>query len=176
MVCRWRNWNFYQGDITQATMEANMRALASRTRSTKGRTGNVSLIDLGFDRAGLDDNWQACGTGLSGSFHSEQGKPLINRSRFPDMKAMVLRPNFAPCVPAHNWRQLTDRAAAVVAAGGLGTLTRSQGMTEALPWHRHCQHTEHAAHCMRWGSGSRSAGTTTTASVAKEPHTCMPTR
>lgn len=81
--------NFYQGDITQAIMEANMRALAARTRTTKGRTGNVSLLDIGYARCGLDDNWQACGTGLSGSFHSSSGQPLINRSRFPDMKSMV---------------------------------------------------------------------------------------
>lgn len=34
-------------------------------------------------------NWQACGTGLKGSFHASDGTPLINTSRFPDMKAMV---------------------------------------------------------------------------------------
>ena len=31
---------------------------------------------------------QACGTGFNGSFHDAQGRPLINFTRFPDMKAM----------------------------------------------------------------------------------------
>ena len=32
--------------------------------------------------------WQACGTGFNGSFHDRAGKPLINLTRFPDMKKM----------------------------------------------------------------------------------------
>ena len=79
----WRNWNFYEGDITQSIIEANMDAMADRSR------GNVSLLDLGYTRAGLDDNWQACGTGVNDGFHAKDGTPLVNKSRFPDMKAMV---------------------------------------------------------------------------------------
>lgn len=84
----WRNWNFYQGEITQDIMEANMRALAAKERAAPGdKTGKkVSLLELGYERAGLDDNWQLCGAGVGGSFHSEDGTPLINTSRFPDMK------------------------------------------------------------------------------------------
>ena len=45
-----------------------------------------------YNRAGLDDAWQACFTGVEGtgaktrSFHDVQGHPLVNTSRFPDMK------------------------------------------------------------------------------------------
>lgn len=37
---------------------------------------------------GIDDGWQACGSGFNGSFHDAAGKPLINLTRFPDMRAM----------------------------------------------------------------------------------------
>ena len=48
-----------------------------------------SLLDHGYISIGLDDNWQACGTGINGSFHDAQGHPLINTASFPDMKSMV---------------------------------------------------------------------------------------
>ena len=32
---------------------------------------DTSLQDLGYIGVGLDDNWQACGKGYSGSFHSD---------------------------------------------------------------------------------------------------------
>ena len=38
---------------------------------------------------GLDDAWQACGTGAGGSFHNASGYPLVNVTRFPDMKSMT---------------------------------------------------------------------------------------
>jgi len=49
----------------------------------------MSLADLGYGRVGIDDNWQACGTGYKGSFHAQDGTPLVNKSRFPDLKALV---------------------------------------------------------------------------------------
>jgi len=36
---------------------------------------------------GLDDAWQACGTGYNGSFHSAEGVPLLN-NKFPNMAEM----------------------------------------------------------------------------------------
>ena len=53
-------------------MEAAMTALA------KKRNGGLSLADLGYATAGLDDAWQACGTGVDGSFHDASGRPLVN--------------------------------------------------------------------------------------------------
>ena len=93
----WRNWNFFQGAITQALMEENMAAMAARTRVAVGRQGKTSLIDLGFSRAGLDDAWQACGAGVKGpgakvgSFHAKSGAPLWNTTTFPDPAAMVAK-------------------------------------------------------------------------------------
>jgi hypothetical protein len=37
---------------------------------------------------GMDDNWQACGAGINGSFHAKDGTPLWNTTRFPNVKAM----------------------------------------------------------------------------------------
>ena len=55
----------------------------------KKRSGGQSLADCGYVTAGLDDAWQACGTGVDGSFHNAQGAPLVNKTKFPDMAAMV---------------------------------------------------------------------------------------
>jgi hypothetical protein len=71
--------------VTQAKMEEAMEALA------KKRAGGQSLADLGYNTAGLDDAWQACGTGVDGSFHDAQGTPLVNKTTFPDLGAMVAK-------------------------------------------------------------------------------------
>ena len=94
----WRNWNFFQGNITQTIMENQMSAMANTKRPVWNITGKrpiASLMDVGYGRAGLDDNWQLCHGGVAGpgskvgSFHDKNGVPLINTSRFPDMKGMV---------------------------------------------------------------------------------------
>ena len=38
------------------------------------------MARAGYDRIGMDDNWQACGAGINGSFHSAAGAPLSCRS------------------------------------------------------------------------------------------------
>lgn len=96
----WRSWNVFEGAITQDIMEAQMAALADRSRlvagfAADGTAAPASLADVGYVRAGLDDAWQACGAGVrgpgahAGSFHDENGHPLVNKTRFPDMKGMV---------------------------------------------------------------------------------------
>ena len=75
-------------NINQSQHEAIAAALADRTRLVDGKP--TSLLDLGYDRIGMDDNWQACGTGINGSFHTVDGTPLWN-TRFPDVKAMNSR-------------------------------------------------------------------------------------
>ena len=72
----WRSWNCYHADVTQAKMEAVMDAMVSRERQVDGKP--TSLLDLGYDNAGLDDAWQACGTGVKGTFYSADGDPLVN--------------------------------------------------------------------------------------------------
>jgi alpha-galactosidase len=85
----WRNWNFFRGNITQEIMQAQMKALVARERPVWGIKGLASLSDVGYTRTGLDDNWQDCGAGFQGAFHDADGNPLVNHSRFPDMKGMV---------------------------------------------------------------------------------------
>jgi alpha-galactosidase len=83
----WRSWNCYHGDVSQAKIEATIDAIVEK------RTGGVSLLDLRFSDVGVDDGWQACGTGRSldnhSSFHAADGTPLVNKSKFQDVKAMV---------------------------------------------------------------------------------------
>lgn len=79
----WRSWLPFKHTITQQNMMATMDAMVSRAR------GGVSLLDFGYRHIGLDDYWQACGTGVNGSFHNASGYPLINQTRFPDLKAMT---------------------------------------------------------------------------------------
>lgn len=80
----WRSWNAYRAEINQDKMVAAARFLSNtRTRN------NLSLSSLGYTSAGLDDGWQACGTGAGGSFHNSSGWPLVNSSRFPSMSGMT---------------------------------------------------------------------------------------
>jgi len=85
----WRNWNFFQGSITQEIMQSQMRAQVEYKRPVVGLEKPASLRDVGYVHSGLDDAWQACGTGVQHSFHNKTGWPLVNLTRFPDMKAMV---------------------------------------------------------------------------------------
>jgi hypothetical protein len=54
--------------------------------------GIACMLDLRFSDVGVDDGWQACGTGRSldnhSSFHAADGTPLVNKSKFQDVKAM----------------------------------------------------------------------------------------
>jgi len=68
--------------VSQELITDQVKALAA-----KGASGK-SLVDLGYDRIGIDDGWQACGAGLNGSFHTAAGAPIINTTAFPDLKAM----------------------------------------------------------------------------------------
>jgi hypothetical protein len=74
------------GGISREQMEAIMDALVDTSRLVDGKP--TSLFDLCYTRVGMDDNWQACGTGVNGSFYDVDGKPLRNTTRFPDVKAM----------------------------------------------------------------------------------------
>ena len=47
--------------------ERMVDALVDRSRKVDGEP--TSLLDLGYNRIGLDDSWQECGAGVNGSFH-----------------------------------------------------------------------------------------------------------
>jgi hypothetical protein len=78
----WRSWNCYHGSTTQAKMTAATDAMVSPSRG-------VSLLAAGYNNVGLDDVWQACGAGVNGSFHNATGYPLVDKAKFPSMKAMT---------------------------------------------------------------------------------------
>jgi len=82
----WRSWNCFGGDIDQTKMTGIIDALADTSRQVNGKA--MSLLEIGYERAGLDDNWQSCGAGINGSFHDAQGHPIVNKQRFPDLKKM----------------------------------------------------------------------------------------
>ena len=70
----------------------------SRPDPVTGR--NVSLLDIGFVHAGIDDGWQLCGSGPDGKgFHNSSGFPNVNTSRFPDMAAMAARARAVGLIP-----------------------------------------------------------------------------
>ena len=55
---------------------------------------SMSLVELGFDRAGIDDGWQACNSYTvepsgSSAFHDANGKVNVNQSLFPDLKGLA---------------------------------------------------------------------------------------
>lgn len=78
----WRSWNCYHREVTQEKMITAANAMVDRSRG-------VSLLEVGYENCGLDDYYQACGTGAGGSFHNASGYPLIDKTKFPDMRGMT---------------------------------------------------------------------------------------
>lgn len=86
----WRSWNQFDTAISQGLIEAQYEALAGRSRSVDGVP--TSLLDLGYKTAGIDDGWQACNTGPGGvGFHNSSGYPMVDTTKFPDMRAMTAK-------------------------------------------------------------------------------------
>ena len=83
----WRSWNCFHGEVNDSAIRATIDAITDRSRTVDGKP--TSLADLGFDSVGIDDGWQACGTGYQGSFHDEAGTPLVNETKFPSLKDLV---------------------------------------------------------------------------------------
>ena len=86
----WRSWNQFGTGINQPLIEAQYAALVSKSRKVAGVP--TSLLDLGFASAGIDDGWQKCDSGPGGvGFHDARGHPIVDTSKFPDMKAMTAK-------------------------------------------------------------------------------------
>ena len=81
----WRSWNCFHGNVNQSILEGQVDGLAARNAS---RGDGRSLLQHGYSSIGLDDNWQACGAGINGSFHDAAGHPLVNTAAFPSMKGL----------------------------------------------------------------------------------------
>ena len=74
-------------DINASIILAQVKAAANRTHSPGGVP--TSLADLGYATVGIDAGWAACGKGVNGSYHDSDGNPIIDTSRFPDMRGLV---------------------------------------------------------------------------------------
>jgi len=78
----WRSWNQFQCSVDQNLLEQIFDQLIKKFNG-------VSLADMGYIRPGLDDCWQLCNSGPNGKgFHDADGNPIVDTSKFPDMKAM----------------------------------------------------------------------------------------
>ena len=66
-----------------------MTAMADKSRTVNGVP--TSLLELGYSDVGLDDNWQECGSYGPNkyTFHSAEGRPVVNAARFPDFQNMT---------------------------------------------------------------------------------------
>merc|ERR1719235_382013 len=84
----WRSWNLYGANVNQKLITGIMDGMVKRSRMVDGKP--TSLCDLGYCDVGLDDNWQNCNAGTGGNhYHDDDGNPIINYDRFPDMKKMT---------------------------------------------------------------------------------------
>lgn len=75
--------------MNQQLIQSQMDGVTARVRTVNGQL--VSLSDLGYKDVGLDDNWQLCGRyGPNNyTFHDANGRPVVNKERFPDFIAMT---------------------------------------------------------------------------------------
>jgi alpha-galactosidase len=82
----WRSYNAFGGRPTQAIMAAMMDAMVDKTRTVDGNP--TSLLDLGYNRIGLDGGWNDC-FAENHTFHwASDGRPVWNDA-FPDPQGMV---------------------------------------------------------------------------------------
>jgi alpha-galactosidase len=85
----WRSWNQFQGAITQTVVETTVHELARPRHLPDG--SSASLASLGYNVAGIDDGWQACGRyGPSGyRYHAANGDPVVNLQKFPSLQNLT---------------------------------------------------------------------------------------
>ena len=108
----WRSWNQWGCNVSQPDIVANARALVDVSRTVNGVP--TSLAMLGYTTVGLDDCYQAlldpsCVYPGYGEFpvgaaepagpaapkgppytqHDDNGRPVVNRTRFPDLLDMT---------------------------------------------------------------------------------------
>jgi hypothetical protein len=89
----------FQGNIDDAIIRGQVSAMLTKRPSRQcGVAGcsmvPTSLLELGFNHAGIDDGWQECASykvqpSGSSAFHGADGKVNVNRTRFPDLKRLA---------------------------------------------------------------------------------------
>ena len=85
----WRSWYAYYTRMNQGMIEEVIDALVAKNRTVKGYAANVSLCDLGYCMAGIDEGWEGCGLGVNGTQHYLNGTPAVKPLKFPDMPGLV---------------------------------------------------------------------------------------
>jgi len=83
----WRSWNAWGNRVSQDNFHASIDALTNKIWQVDGQK-NVSLLDIGYESAGIDEGWEGCGQGVNGTQHDANGLPVINK-KFPDMPGLV---------------------------------------------------------------------------------------
>jgi len=86
----WRSWNAFHAAIDNSTFVAAIDILTAKEWTVGGSL--VSLADVGYSRVGIDEGWENCSGpdpnhGLRQ--HDEQGYPLVDTAKFPDLKWLV---------------------------------------------------------------------------------------
>ena len=76
-----RTWNQFGIEVNQSMMSDIIRAMAQRRPPPSGGGAPLSLVDLGYTHAGVDDGWQLCGSGAAGGFHNASGYPNIDPAK-----------------------------------------------------------------------------------------------
>ena len=86
----WRSWNAFGANIKNDTFVQAISALTAKVWSVDGKM--VSLADVGYFRVGIDEGWKNCsGPAPNDGMrqHDEQGFPMVNTDKFPDLKWLV---------------------------------------------------------------------------------------
>ena len=69
----WRSWNAWGNRVSQQNMEASIDALVAKNWTVDGQT--VSLADVGYAAAGIDEGWEACGKGVTARSTTRRATP-----------------------------------------------------------------------------------------------------
>lgn len=83
-----RTWNSVRTLINQSFLTSQVDGLFAPFASSS-LNATSTLFDAGFTDVGIDDAWEACGAGVNNSYHDSSGRPLINTTRFPDVKQLT---------------------------------------------------------------------------------------
>ena len=165
----WRSWNQYGCNISQPDIVANARALADTSRLVNGVP--TSLAQLGYITAGLDDCYQelldpscvypgfgdaplfevaaapdaaAAPKGPPYTQHDANGRPVVNRTRFPDLLEMTtqihalgLQAGFYQSACAHREDRASRSSRSANSRCTLPQLARARSHTLTAASHRH---------------------------------------
>jgi len=88
----WRSWNAFGPNIDEQTFTTAIDYLVAKAWDVPGRSGKVTLAELGYLTVGIDEGWENC-SGADPNHglrqHDEDGFPMVNIDRFPDFKRLV---------------------------------------------------------------------------------------